>query len=234
MRKAILPRYPIDTTGLEIDLRQFTERDTPAYWETMAAEVTDKLRQLHSRGITPPDHVSVFACGPIPLLVHFGHELSNKIPTDVYQRHRDTEDWCWKNAPSPPVLYTIRKVRTGKSKGRVGVLLSLSGTIPERDLPTQAVEECTMYELTLNGIIPNPTFLNSSDDLDRFRGAYQELIGLIKLDNPEVSEIHLFAAVPAPVAVLVGRELLPKVHPTLHVYECNKANGHFKFALKVN
>jgi SMODS-associated and fused to various effectors sensor domain len=48
-----------------------------------------------------------------------------------------------------------------------------------------------------------------------------------------VEAINLFPAVPAPIAVLCGRELLPKVHPRLRVYDYNKNNGGFTFALEV-
>ena len=48
-----------------------------------------------------------------------------------------------------------------------------------------------------------------------------------------IPKIALFPAVPAPVAVLCGRERLPKVHPALHVYDYDKNAGGFTFQLEV-
>lgn len=53
-------------------------------------------------------------------------------------------------------------------------------------------------------------------------------------DHIALDEIHLFPAVPAPVAVLCGRELLPKVDPALLVYDSNKKTNGFQPILRVN
>ncbi len=47
-------------------------------------------------------------------------------------------------------------------------------------------------------------------------------------------ELDLFPAVPAPVAVLCGRETLPKIHPALRVYDYDKTQGGFTYQLTVN
>ena len=46
--------------------------------------------------------------------------------------------------------------------------------------------------------------------------------------------IHLFPAVPAPVAVFCGREILPKVDPKLVVYDFDKRQGGFTPIIEVN
>ena len=58
----------------------------------------------------------------------------------------------------------------------------------------------------------------------------------IKANHGNISAISLFPAVPAPIAVLCGRELLPKVDPELWVYDNNKRkeNKGFNLILKVN
>jgi hypothetical protein len=63
--------------------------------------------------------------------------------------------------------------------------------------------------------------------------AYQELLGTIGQDHGRLDEIDFFPAVPAPVAVLCGRELLPKVHPRLRVFDFNKQTSGFAFQLTV-
>ena len=108
---------------------------------------------------------------------------------------------------------------------------------PERvdglDLPTDIRKTATIYELTLDGTTPSPTFLRGRQDLEAFRVAYQELLGTIGQQHGRLEEIDFFPAVPAPVAVLCGRELLPKVHPKLRVFDFNKETGGFTFQLTV-
>lgn len=235
IEEAIFPRYPADSEGIEIDLTSLHAQQKDAYWSLAAAEITGKLKDLHTEGLskTPIDHVSVFALAPMPLLVHLGHTLSNKIPADLYQRHRDTENWIWKQ-DGDPLFYEIRRLKEGTDPKRVGVMLSLSGTISLKSLPEEVLRDCSLYEVTLKGAAPNATFLRRKEDLERFRGTYHELLGMIRQDHPESSEILLFPVVPAPVAVTCGRELLPKAHPSLLVYDFDKKHNIFKFTLKVN
>jgi hypothetical protein len=74
-----------------------------------------------------------------------------------------------------------------------------------------------VYELTLDGITPSPAFLSLREDLENFRIAYQGALAEIAKIHGSLKELDLLPAVPAPVAVLCGREALPKVHPALRV-----------------
>src|SRR5207253_1599744 len=148
-------------------------------------------------------HVSLFALGPMPLLIFLGSQLSNKVSTDLYQRHRDTESWTWKKS-GRPVKYKFETVRTGSDESRVALLLCLSGSGPREMLPAQIDPAYFVYELTLDGTTPSPTFLSLREDLDNFRMAYQDALAGIAKVHGGLKELDLFPAVPAPVAVSVG------------------------------
>src|SRR5436190_4033327 len=104
-------------------------------------------------------------------------QLTSKVPVDVYQRHRDKENWTWKTKGSP-AEYFFRKKKDGKTY-EVALILSLSGPIPIRSLPKDIRDSSTIYEITLSGITPNPTFLHLRQDLENFRIVYQQAIGTI-------------------------------------------------------
>jgi hypothetical protein len=70
--------------------------------------------------------------------------------------------------------------------------------------------------------------------LDNFRIAYQDALAEIAKVHGSLKELDLFPAVPAPVAVLCGRETLPKIHPALRVYDYDKTQGGFTYQLTVN
>lgn len=171
-------------------------------------------------------HLSIFALAPIPLLVDLGARLSNKITTDLFQRHRDTEDWTWKRS-GPPVAYTFGIVRKGTDPSHAALIVSLSGKIRIDDLPATIDTTFTVYELTLKDATPNAAFLRTRANLEQFRTAYQALLGSILENQGIVKEFHFFPAVPAPIAILCGRDLMPKVHPGLLVYDFDKQKGGF-------
>lgn len=229
---ATRPRYPSSGRPLTIDLTGSTV-EGPEF----LASATKEIQRRVAAFLSPEGeggrigHVSVFALAPIPVLIHLGRQLSTKVPTDVFQRHRDDEGWTWKKTGR-----RVRFVRNLLSRGganHVAVVLSLSGRIRLQDLPADVRANATVYELTLEGQAPKVTFLRRKRDLDEFRVAYQELLGDIVEAHGLVPSFDLFPAVPAPVAVLCGRELLPKVHPRCRVYDYDKSNGGFMFQLEV-
>jgi hypothetical protein len=230
----VSPRYPADARGVAIDLTAI-EGDDGAFIEAACRTIEHHVRRLHEPGmdVDIPRHISLFALAPIPLLVFLGSRLGNKIPMDIYQHHRDTETWTWK-ADGVPIDYAFRHVRAGSDRARVALILSLSGVIHVPDLPAEIDGRFSVYEITVAGRAPSPAILRLREDLDRFKDLYSKVLRSIYRDHGALREIHLFPAVPAPVAVLCGRELLPKVDPTLCVYDADKAKGGFTLAVRIN
>lgn len=232
--KAVAPRYPTDAKGHMIDLTAINA-EGKAFIEEAARCVKQKVERLYEPGMDVHEtrHISLFALAPIPLLIYLGSQLSNKVPVDVYQRHRDTEDWVWKDSGTP-AEYRFEKIREGRGQGQIALILSLSGKIKPEALPSAIDATFTVYELTLANMEPNPTYLRQRDDLTRFKDAYQAALRTIARECGQCDAIHLFPAVPAPVAVSCGREIFPKVDPKLVVYDYDKRQGGFTPIIEVN
>jgi hypothetical protein len=162
-----------------------------------------------------------------------GNILTNKVAVDLFQRHRDTGAWTWKSE-GVPVAYTLRRIQGGTDHSRVALVLSLSGTIDRSALPPLIDTSSCIYEVALKDQEPTPTFLNTKADLMSFQACYREAIAMIVREHGMIEEIAVFPAVPAPVAVACGHELLPKVHPPLNVYDYDKRQGGFRYTLTVN
>jgi hypothetical protein len=234
MLEAVAPRYPISREGLEIDLTNLLEENSSVNAVAQKNIATRLSRYFEPKGEWQrTGHLSIFALGPMPLLIFLGSQLSNKVSTDLYQRHRDTESWTWKKS-GVPVKYKFHKIRNGSDSGRAALLLCLSGSGPRENLPPEIDSTYFVYELTLDGMTPSPTFLSLREDLENFRIAYQEALAEVARVQGSLKELDLFPAVPAPVAVLCGRETLPKIHPALRVYDYDKAQGGFTYQLTVN
>lgn len=234
IHRAVAPLYPEDPQGFVIDLTNIDGQDE-AFYQAAMRTIKRRVERLYEPGmeVEQTRHISLFAMAPIPLLVFLGSQLSNKVTVEPYQRHRDTENWVWKT-DGEPVEYKFRKRRDGTDPSSVALLLSLSGTVKLSDLPAEINKEFSVYEITLAKGTPRPSFLRMREDLARFRDVYEEAHSSIRRDHAGVADLHLFPAVPAPVAVLCGRELLPKVDPTLIVYDNDKKSGGFQQILRVN
>lgn len=233
---ATMPRYPIkpENETEVVDLTTISDHG-PAFVRAACDTIKARVNRFFGPGGdgSRVGYASVFALAPMPLLVFLGRQLTNKVSSDLFQRQRDTENWTWK-AQGRLARYDVRLLRRGPDKAKVALILSLSGTIRVRDLPQAVRRSSTIYTITLNGQVPRPTFLRTRHDLERFRIAFQEAMGLIVQRHGLIRAIDLFPAVPAPVAVLCGRELLPKAHPALRVWDYDKTKAGFTFQLEVN
>jgi hypothetical protein len=132
------------------------------------------------------------------------------------------------------VQYASSRRRTGTAPDRVALILSLSGTVASALLPVLIDNSFTVYEITLGGATPHPGFLQQRADLEAFRQAYRQFLAEVTRDHPGAEALHVFPAIPAPVAVVCGFDLLPKAHPALVVYDNDKQHGGFIQRLKVN
>lgn len=234
VRKAISPKYPASLPGTLIDLSSLAPSPEKSFLPVALEKIATGLELLFKPGGEAdqvPD-LSVFAIGPIALLVALGSKLSNKIPMNFYQRHRDTEDWIWKS-DGAPATYSIIRHTKGPSDSDVALVLSLSGKVDISTLPEQFSKRGSVYEIVLTSQAPTTTFLRQRRDLEPFRTIYQEALAMITREHGPIQKLALFPAIPAPVAVLCGRERLPKVHPALHVYDFDKTAGGFTFQLEV-
>jgi len=231
---AVAPRYPTDAKGHLIDLTAINS-EGKAFLDEACRCIKQKVERLYEPGMDVHEtrHISLFALAPIPLLIYLGSQLSNKVPVDVFQRHRDTEDWVWKDSGTQ-AEYRFDKIQEGNGEGGIALIVSLSGKITLEALPTNIDDQFTVYELTLTNIDPNPTYLRQREDLAGFKEIYQAGLRTIARQCGRCETIHLFPAVPAPVAIYCGRELLPKVDPKLLIYDYDKRLGGFTPTIEVN
>jgi hypothetical protein len=222
VQAAVAPRYVNPREVVDVDLTMLEDKDSAEFWRSGCDAVTKKIEKLQDlRGCDAIVHLSVLALAPIPLLVHLGSCLSSKVPTQLFQYHRDTESWKWKGTGSP-VEYETRVLQNGSDASKVALLLSLSGPVEPRELPAAVDSKYSVYEITLNGRKPDPRFLDVEESLHCFRDAYMALLRQVVAKHEGLTEMDLFPAIPAPVAVCLGRDLLPKRDPALVVWDYDR------------
>jgi hypothetical protein len=232
--QALYPRYPSERRPHLVDLTGLGEEKAGAFYDLAAERICNEVERLYAAGsdVEQTKHLSVFGLAPIPLLVLLGSRLSNKVPVDFFQCHRTRPDrWTWYDSGDTARFATTR-LRAGSSTGKVALLVSLSGRLGFADLPAGLDWRVPVYEIAVDGPVPDTGILRRREDLEGFRQAYRSLLSRLRAEHAGRIELHLLAAAPAPVAIACGYDLLPKVDPAIVTYDNVKPHG-FVERLKV-
>ncbi len=216
--------YPAERDACEIELTGSHDAN-PGFFDNAAAQVSRQLAAM-----PPVTQLAVFALAPIPLLVHLGSRISNKVSVEFFQRHRDDNSWRWREGGTE-LGFIARPVREGKDPKEVGLLVSISGEVELDTLPGEIDGRVSLYELR-SSVPPGRDILRTKDDALRFRGAYRRVLEIILKNHGTLKKLRIFPAVPAPVGVILGYDVLPKAYPSLAVYD-NVGSRGFVHALDV-
>ncbi len=229
---ALLPRYPAHRDPTLIDFTSLSSEGESFYSET-TRKVESKIERLLQDTSPAPSHISVFGLAPMPLLAHVGFTLGSKVPTDLYQRHRDTGDWRWKGTDAGPVAqFELHEHNVVGPSDNAALVLSLSGDV-SLDHVRQCLPQGTpAFVLRLASEAPHVGFLRRREDLLEFALAYRSALTRI-CSATRAATLHLFPAVPAPIAITCGQVLLPKVHPEVLIHDFHKDVG-FQPKVRIN
>lgn len=233
-RKFAMFTDSFDRHGLEINLNNLPEPEDnwEAYW-SIGQSIIDNSLHLVKEAVEKGSarHLSIFALTRIPLLVYLGYRLDDKIPTDLYQKHRgENETWLWSETDAIET-FKIERIVTKRSENVV-LVLSLSGSIDDSRLPNDVIENNSLYVITPVGMIPNRNIMRNKASFKNFESIYHEFLSMIELEEKMCKEVHLFAAVPTTGAIVLGRGIMRDAHPALTIYDLS-TTGYQK-AITIN
>lgn len=198
-------RY-LDEKIFNIDLINIPDAATKAYWKTGKYKIDSVLKQELMPMIESGEveRLSIFGLARIPLLAYLGYKLGDKVPSKLYQKHKDDgEGWGW---PSHEQEIKFERLdHGGDSNKKIAILISISGG--EVDKVKRAAPESRIYEIRPIGETPRYTLIRSPKTLENFRLAYRDFLSYVESKYPNAEQIDCFIAGPAPVALICGREL---------------------------
>lgn len=225
--------YPSSRLPIELGLLNTSFQDNEEnYWRI---EETNLERQFIAK-VKPfldsdgeRNHFSVFAFAPQPLLIKLGTLLSDLYPAEIYQPHREPPTWEWQ--PDQEYIdYII--IEPLSEHNLVALNLSLSATVDNRRiknvLGSQSYSE---WQMTIAN--PNNDYLKSRWQLRRFREEFRMLLNKIKAKHGEKAIIHIFPAVPASVAIEIGRVRQPKADLPFIIHDQNNETKGFIRTLSI-
>ena len=228
------PHYTLRVEGdAEIDVRPLPDEGSAQYWATSVRKIAlgverlkDAIEEKQVR------HLSIFAIGRIPLLAYLGHSLSDKVPHDIYQKHREADlGWKWANE-GPQVDFEVIELQKGTARDKVALLVSVTGTVDPEGLPSEVDESYSIFTIEPRGITPHRDLMHQSKDLEAFSTAYKRFLAELERTHKGAKEILVFPAVPVSVAVVLGRDVMRDAQPALSIYD--KSDSGYDFALRVN
>lgn len=218
----------------DADLRGLAGEGTPHYYDAAVAKLDELIRRVDAGiAIGEISRLAVFGWARIPLLIHLGAQLDDKIETFIFQRQRidDRNAWKWPAFQAPAPEFECTQIREG-DRSSVALILGLSGTIRIDELPPEVAGH-TVYTLQpVAPVEPDPSLISSPIALHNFDRAIRGFLAMLERVHGKLPSIAVFPAVPVSAAVTVGRTLMPNVSPHLLVYDRNEA-GEFVLALEV-
>lgn len=229
---AMLPdRFPASGRSIDIELTGFPLEDhDPQYWATEQASLRRKFRlavqeRLETREI---GHLSIFALAPMPLLIELGSLVGDITPVDVYQRHREPTGWGWPDTDQRVAFELVPP--QGNEQGPPALLLSISADIVPSRIHS-VLGGAAIWTVKVSG--PHNDIVKSRQDLLQFRALMRQTFNTIKLRHGQDACLHIFPAMPASLAVELGRTWMPKADLPMLIYDQNRKSGGFLPALRI-
>jgi hypothetical protein len=215
--RAIEPAKPL---GPPLILRSDVQRDA---WDSLAEQQRALITEAIERSREKLPRFAVFSITPIPLAIHLGYVLSDRVEVIPFQYDRDRRTWCWDAAVTTPDLtFEARGLPDQKITDPIDVAIrvSLSARIAPED--TAATIGQLPVEVDIGVRDPNVMWLKHPNQLLEFAKEFRGVLQAIRDRVPNARRIHLFYAGPSGGAIVAGQAINPRMNPPVLLYEYHR------------
>lgn len=189
------------------------------YWQSIQDNVQHELgQQLARRGGAYGDApaLAVVGLADIPALIMLGQSLGDRSKRLLFSFSREHQ-LHWPNQSAEPPVFVFRPPADGA--GPLALVLSISAQVPIRDVE-QALPGARIAELSIQE--PSYAMVQNRRVIHAFRDALQKYLS--RLEAMKAEKIHVFAAIPAVLAIEFGALLTTQhQHPYL-IFDRDKDN----------
>lgn len=215
IRENYLPLVESRVHG-DFECRISGDEGDPYYWDMARGQVA-KTVDLVMQAVSSEDikHISVFGFAPIPVLVHLGALLDDKIPARIFQRNPSTGAWGW---PENGNSTDFDHAHTPGATSDIVLEVGLSAPIDPSRLPAE-LGEATRLTLSPVSAPPGRNVLTDEDALLKFGEAFSAMLAHAEDVGATAARWHLVAAVPLSAAIVMGRAFMRTAHPPVAVYQ---------------
>ena len=196
-------------------------RPTASSWTAAASVQRELLDEAieKSRQLLPS--FAVFSMSPVPLSIHLGFLLSDRVETRLFQYDRDRRSWTWAAGRGRPAMTQTRGLLTSEDKRPFDAIIrvSLSGRIKASDT---RVARGRAFEIDIQADDPDVRWLRNHDQLVALGREFCAVLKNLRDLGPQCRRIHLFVAAPAPAAVTLGQAINPRMNPPVLLYQFSR------------
>ena len=199
-------------------------------WIPHVHQAKSRLNVVRSTGVLKTSPLAIFPLAEMPLLMYVGNLLGDKTPMEIYQYRRYANSWAFEDPSAPPIGFTF----SVPAEIRGTLVLTLGITAPVTRERVAAVFDG--QEVTLIEIVPSETgiaVVKGPKTIESFRAAVRSCMDQIERVAPRSTEIHVFPAMPAPLAFAFGTCIMPKVSHPFVIYDARGPGGPFRKALQL-
>ena len=175
----------------------------------------------------PPSVTGISTCSLRARMIHLGALLSDIPAAEVYQRHREPLSWRWQE-DGDYQSYVVDEPK--KIVGPPALVLSLSATIVDERI-LKIIPNASIWKVSVP--TPHNDFLKSRRQASEFRLVMRQTMDKIKALHGQDATIHIFPAMPVALAVELGRIRMPKADLPFAIYDEDRVNGGFRYALSI-
>lgn len=210
--KAISSKFQ-PSEGSPIRIQMNGNTNSKEDWERESQNLENEIKQsvLPYLRTARLNHISLFGLAPMPLLVKLGTILNEKYSVDVYQKHRNPDNWCYLKESTEDFIVN-RPEETTKAPVLV---LSLSDSIIGR-IEHLYGNNSSIWEVTVRN--PNMDLMRTKEQLETYKKIIRDLLNEISQASSFPS-INVHMAVPVSCAIELGRVWMPKPHKSLVLFD---------------
>lgn len=189
-------------------------------------ESIEDFSQNIIRLVEKNDKVHLYPLAPIPMLISLGFELQKNSNITIHQFDRKTQSWVssgqsWGAILEEPIL---------EKNGSKTIVISISTSYNVEKEQINKVMGDSLYDyIGFKTDKIEAGYPLCFEDVDNI---VEKIITIMDLNINKYNNIHLFAAIPAGMAVELGRRMLKTVYSNIHTYQLD--NGVYKHALLIN
>lgn len=220
LRREDLTGMGDDTRNGLFDLNLSGSHTDSWVWDAHRSDI-DKFTDRIAESVAAGDvsSLSVFALAPIPSLIYFGSRLDDKTETRLFARKRSdaVTAWAWDEGTDES-SFDVSVTEADKNATMATVFVDVSAPISRSAVPDD-LRAAPNVLLQPMDATPSPDLLNTPASLDAFGRAWRDLLALAERELPNVTTLHVFAAVPVVAAITMGRHHMRGAHPDLVLYE---------------
>lgn len=199
-------------------------------WKPHVHIAKANLNVLRKAEIVANSGFAVFPLAEMPLLMYVGHLLGDKTPLQIYQYRRSANTWEYEDLNGAGADFTF--ALPPEIRGKVAISLGITAPIEAERIRAALGAEAAIIEVAPS-VTRGVDVVKGPKTIQTFRARMRTLLDQLETRLPRDTELHVFPAMPAPLAFVFGTCVMPKVSQPLMIYDARGRGGPFHVALRL-